>query len=154
MAELAADADGLMVCMADSIDEAFLAGCPRLRVVSATLKGYDNFDADACARRGIWLTILPDTADAPTARTRGRADHRDDAAGDRRADRQSAAAGFAAGARASTARPAGRHRGHRGHGPGRARRVARALAAFGTRIVYHDARRPHAADRARLLAAA
>jgi Transposase len=40
VAELAADADGLMVCMADSIDEAFLAGCQRLRVVSATLKGY------------------------------------------------------------------------------------------------------------------
>jgi phosphonate dehydrogenase len=39
VAELAADADGLMVCMADSIDEAFLAGCRRLRVVGATLKG-------------------------------------------------------------------------------------------------------------------
>jgi len=61
LAELAADADGLVVCMADSIDEAFLAGCRRLRVVSATLKGYDNFDVAACARRGVWLTIVPDT---------------------------------------------------------------------------------------------
>ena len=51
VAELAADARGLIVCMADRVDEAFLAGCPRLRVVSATLKGYDNFDADACARQ-------------------------------------------------------------------------------------------------------
>ena len=34
--------DGLIVCMADSVDEAFLARCPRLRVVAATLKGYDN----------------------------------------------------------------------------------------------------------------
>jgi phosphonate dehydrogenase len=67
VAELAADADGLIVCMADSIDETFLAGCPRLRVVSATLKGYDNFDAYACARRGVWLTIVPDTIIAPTA---------------------------------------------------------------------------------------
>jgi phosphonate dehydrogenase len=67
VAELAADADGLIVCMADSIDEAFLEGCPRLRVVSATLKGYDNFDADACTRRGVWLTIVPDTIIAPTA---------------------------------------------------------------------------------------
>jgi phosphonate dehydrogenase len=65
--ELAVDADGLVVCMADCIDEAFLDGCRRLRVVSATLKGYDNFDADACARRGVWLTIVPDTLIASTA---------------------------------------------------------------------------------------
>ena len=67
VAELAADADGLMVCIADSIDEAFLAGCRRLRVVSATLKGYDNLDAEACARRGVWLTTVPGTLIAPTA---------------------------------------------------------------------------------------
>lgn len=65
--ELAADADGLVVCMADTIDQAFLDACRRLRVVSATLKGYDNFDAEACARRGVWLTIVPDTLIAPTA---------------------------------------------------------------------------------------
>lgn len=67
VAGLAADADGLIACMADRVDDAFLDGCPRLRVVSATLKGYDNFDADACARRGIWLTVVPDTIIAPTA---------------------------------------------------------------------------------------
>ena len=67
VARLAADADGLIACMADSVDEAFLAGCPRLRVISATLKGYDNFDADACARHGTWLAIVPDTIIAPTA---------------------------------------------------------------------------------------
>lgn len=67
VAALAADADGLVACMADSIDEAFLAGCPQLRVVSATLKGYDNFDAEACAWHGVWLTIVPDTIVAPTA---------------------------------------------------------------------------------------
>jgi phosphonate dehydrogenase len=67
VARLAGDADGLIACMADSVDEAFLAGCPRLRVVSATLKGYDNFDADACARHGTWLTVVPDTIIAPTA---------------------------------------------------------------------------------------
>jgi len=67
VARLASDADGLIACMADSIDEAFLAGCPRLRVVSATLKGYDNFDAGACARHGAWLTVVPDTIIAPTA---------------------------------------------------------------------------------------
>jgi phosphonate dehydrogenase len=67
LAELATTADGLIACMADTIDEAFLAGCPRLRVVSATLKGYDNFDADACTRHGVWLTILPDLLTVPTA---------------------------------------------------------------------------------------
>jgi phosphonate dehydrogenase len=65
--DLAAGADGLIACMADNVDDAFLARCPRLRVVSATLKGYDNFDAEACARHGVWLTIVPDTIIAPTA---------------------------------------------------------------------------------------
>lgn len=65
--ELAHDAEGLIACMADRVDDAFLDRCPRLRVVAATLKGYDNFDADACARRRVWLTIVPDTIIAPTA---------------------------------------------------------------------------------------
>jgi len=38
-----------------------------LRIIAATLKGYDNFDAAACARRGVWLTIVPDTIIPPTA---------------------------------------------------------------------------------------
>lgn len=67
VAELAATAAGLITCMADTVDDGFLARCPRLRVISATLKGYDNFDADACTRRGVWLTILPDLLTAPTA---------------------------------------------------------------------------------------
>jgi len=67
LAKLAAGASGLIVCMADRVDEAFLAGCPRLRVVSATLKGYDNFDAGACARHGAWLTVLPDLLTIPAA---------------------------------------------------------------------------------------
>lgn len=65
--ELAAGADGLMACMADTVDEEFLAGCPRLRVISATLKGHDSFDAEACTRHGVWLTIVPTTLIAPTA---------------------------------------------------------------------------------------
>ena len=53
--------------MADRVDDAFLGRCPRLRIIAATLKGYDNFDAVACARRGVWLTIVPDTIIPPTA---------------------------------------------------------------------------------------
>ncbi|MGP7998891.1 MAG: NAD(P)-dependent oxidoreductase [Streptosporangiaceae bacterium] len=67
VAELAAAADGLITCMADMVDAGFLARCPRLRVISATLKGYDNFDVGACTRRGVWLTILPDLLTVPTA---------------------------------------------------------------------------------------
>lgn len=60
-------ADGLMAFMPDRIDEAFLAACPRLRVVAAALKGYDNFDVGACRRRGVWFTIVPDLLTGPTA---------------------------------------------------------------------------------------
>lgn len=67
VAAAAASADGLITCMADRVDAAFLARCPRLRVISATLKGYDNFDAEACTQRGVWLTILPDLLTVPTA---------------------------------------------------------------------------------------
>ena len=144
----AADADGLITCMADTVDDAFLARCRRLRVVSATLKGYDNFDAQACARRGIWLTVVPDTIIAPTAelavglvigimRRIGEA------------DRQIRDGGF------SGWRPElygsgldGATVGLVGMGPlGQA--VAERLTVFGTRIVYHDIQAlPAAVERA------
>jgi phosphonate dehydrogenase len=50
VAELAATAAGLIACMADTVDDSLLARCPRLRVVSATLNGYDNFDAAPSTR--------------------------------------------------------------------------------------------------------
>lgn len=61
------DADALMVFMPDSLDEAFLQACPNLKVVAAALKGYDNFDVNACTRLGIWFTIIPDLLTEPTA---------------------------------------------------------------------------------------
>ena len=63
----ARDAEALMVFMPDSIDDEFLAACPRLKIVSAALKGFDNFDVEACTRRGIWFTIVPDLLTEPTA---------------------------------------------------------------------------------------
>lgn len=63
----ASDADAIMVFMPDSIDTAFLDACPYLRVVGAALKGYDNFDVEACTQRGIWFTIVPDLLTVPTA---------------------------------------------------------------------------------------
>lgn len=63
----ARDAEALMVFMPDSIDDDFLAACPRLKIVSAALKGFDNFDVEACTRRGVWFTIVPDLLTEPTA---------------------------------------------------------------------------------------
>ncbi len=63
----ARDADALMAFMPDSIDAAFLDACPKLKVVGAALKGYDNFDVEACTRRGVWFTIVPDLLTIPTA---------------------------------------------------------------------------------------
>ena len=63
----AKNADALMVFMPDTIDEAFLRECPQLKVIGAALKGYDNFDIDACTRCGVWFTIVPSLLSAPTA---------------------------------------------------------------------------------------
>jgi len=140
LAELAADADGLVACMADSIDEAFLAGCRRLRVVSATLKGYDNFDAAACTRRGVWLTIVPDilipaTAELTVGLVIGLM--RRIAEGHEHV-RAGGFAGWRPQLYGSTLQ--GATVGAAGMGQlGQA--VARRLAGFESRVVYHDARR-------------
>lgn len=63
----AAEADAIMVFMPDAVGGAFLDACPRLKVVSAALKGYDNFDVAACSDRGIWFTIVPDLLTIPNA---------------------------------------------------------------------------------------
>jgi phosphonate dehydrogenase len=60
-------AKGLMVFMPDTVDASFLEACPELQVVAAALKGYDNFDVEACTRRGVWFTIVPDLLSEPTA---------------------------------------------------------------------------------------
>ena len=63
----ARECDAMIAFMPDTVDEAFLAACPRLKVVAAALKGSDNFDIEACTRRGIWFTRVPDLLTAPTA---------------------------------------------------------------------------------------
>lgn len=65
--ERAKYAEALMVFMPDSIDEAFLRQCSQLKVIGAALKGYDNFDINACVRCGVWFTIVPSLLSAPTA---------------------------------------------------------------------------------------
>jgi phosphonate dehydrogenase len=65
--DVAVEAGALLVFMPDKIDEAFLAACPKLRVIAAALKGYDNIDVEACARRGVWVTIVPELLSQATA---------------------------------------------------------------------------------------
>jgi phosphonate dehydrogenase len=61
------DAQAIMVFMPDRIDEAFLQACPNLKIVSAALKGYDNFDVEACTRHGVWFSIVKESLTIPTA---------------------------------------------------------------------------------------
>jgi glyoxylate reductase len=64
---LAADADGLLCLLTETIDEALLDACPRLRVVSNYAVGTDNVDLAACAARGIAVGRTPDVLTDATA---------------------------------------------------------------------------------------
>jgi len=61
------DAEAVIAFMSDHVTDDLLAACPRLKIIAAALKGYDNFDVAACTRRGIWLSVVPDLLAAPTA---------------------------------------------------------------------------------------
>lgn len=65
--DLARDCDAIMAFMPDTVSEAFLEQCPRLKIIAAALKGPDNFDIDACTRRDVWFTLVPDLLTVPTA---------------------------------------------------------------------------------------
>lgn len=62
----AAGARAIIVFMPDRIDEEFLNECPDLKIVGAALKGYDNFNVEACTRRGVWLTVCDSLLTVPT----------------------------------------------------------------------------------------
>jgi phosphonate dehydrogenase len=61
------DADAWMAFMPDRADEDVLSQYPRLKLIAGALKGWDNFDLQACTRRGVWLSIVPDLLTEPTA---------------------------------------------------------------------------------------
>lgn len=61
------DADAWIAFMTDHVDARRLALAPRLRVIAGALKGSDSFDAAACERAGVRLTVVPDLLTAPTA---------------------------------------------------------------------------------------
>ena len=62
-----ARAQGLLAFMTDKVDTAFLDHCTSLRAIACALKGWDNFDLEACARAGVWVTAVPDLLTEPTA---------------------------------------------------------------------------------------
>ena len=61
------DAQAMLAFMNDCVDTALLDACPKLEIIACALKGYDNFDLDACHARGVTVTIVPDLLTAPTA---------------------------------------------------------------------------------------
>jgi phosphonate dehydrogenase len=61
------DADAMLAFMTDTVDRNLLGRCPSLRIVACALKGYDNFDIEACTRAGVWITVVPDLLTVPTA---------------------------------------------------------------------------------------
>ena len=67
LATRCADADALMAFMPDTVDAAFLDACPRLKIIGCALKGFDNFDVEACTARNVWISIVPDLLTDPTA---------------------------------------------------------------------------------------
>ncbi|MEX2224067.1 MAG: D-glycerate dehydrogenase [Candidatus Rokuibacteriota bacterium] len=58
---------GLICVISEGIDEALLAACPSLRVVSNVAVGYNNVDVAACSRRGVVVTNTPDVLTDTTA---------------------------------------------------------------------------------------
>eukprot|EP00747_Dinoflagellata_sp_TGD_P169760 gnl/TRDRNA2_/TRDRNA2_199595_c0_seq1.p1 gnl/TRDRNA2_/TRDRNA2_199595_c0~~gnl/TRDRNA2_/TRDRNA2_199595_c0_seq1.p1 ORF type:complete len:389 (+),score=52.01 gnl/TRDRNA2_/TRDRNA2_199595_c0_seq1:73-1239(+) len=67
LASHAAEADALMCFMPDTIDSAFLARCPQLKIIGCALKGFDNFDVQAATDKGVWITYVPGLLTEPTA---------------------------------------------------------------------------------------
>ena len=60
LAEQLADADALVVRTYTQVDDALLEQCPNVRVVGRAGVGLDNFDLDACRRRGVRVVHTPD----------------------------------------------------------------------------------------------
>lgn len=57
----------MMGFMTDRVDERVLDGAAALQIVACALKGFDSYDVEACTRRGVWVSIVPDLLTEPTA---------------------------------------------------------------------------------------
>jgi gluconate 2-dehydrogenase len=67
LAERMRGASGAMATVMDKFDEALLAKCPDLKVISNIAVGYNNIDIAACTKRGIRVTNTPGVLDDTTA---------------------------------------------------------------------------------------
>jgi lactate dehydrogenase-like 2-hydroxyacid dehydrogenase len=65
--EHAADAEGLLTLLTDTVDEDLLAAAPDLRAISNYAVGTDNVDLEAATRRGIAVGNTPDVLTDATA---------------------------------------------------------------------------------------
>ncbi|MBK9517366.1 MAG: D-glycerate dehydrogenase [Anaeromyxobacter sp.] len=63
----AADAEVLVVTYLDRVDEALLAGLPRLRHLASYGVGTNHLDLEACRRRGVLITNTPGVVTEATA---------------------------------------------------------------------------------------
>ncbi len=61
------DKAGVMATVMDRFEEAILARCPDLKVISNIAVGYNNIDVPACTRRAIRVTNTPGVLDDTTA---------------------------------------------------------------------------------------
>ena len=59
--------DGILVNIADRVEEALIEASPHLRIVSQMAVGYDNIDVAATTRRGILVTNTPGVLTDTTA---------------------------------------------------------------------------------------
>jgi glyoxylate reductase len=67
LVEAAARSDGILVNIADRVDEALLFAAPELRIVSQLAVGYDNIDVAAATQRGVLVTNTPGVLTDTTA---------------------------------------------------------------------------------------
>jgi len=61
------DAEALMAFMPDRVDAGLLRNAPHLKTIACALKGYDNFDLQACDEADVIVSFVPDLLTEPTA---------------------------------------------------------------------------------------
>ena len=61
------EAEAMMAFMPDRVDAEVLRHAPWLRTIACALKGYDNFDLQACDDAGVVVSFVPDLLTEPTA---------------------------------------------------------------------------------------
>lgn len=65
--EQLADAEVAVTLLTDTVDEAFLAAAPNLKLVANVAVGYNNVDVAACTTRGVTVTNTPGVLTDATA---------------------------------------------------------------------------------------